>query len=62
MMEWSVAAIGDVCDPTEQRDPRNDPDDNCHYVDITGIARDHKAVVRGGRHGEGLARWSVSTR
>ena len=25
MMRWSAAAIGDICEPAEQRDPRNDP-------------------------------------
>ena len=33
----TVAAIGDVCDPTEQRDPRNSPAGKLHYVDIAGI-------------------------
>ena len=44
-MEWSVAAIGDVCEPTEQRDPRNDPAGEFHYVDIAGIDRVHKSIV-----------------
>ena len=44
-MEWSVAAIGDVCEPTEQRDPRDDPAGEFHYVDIAGIDRVHKSIV-----------------
>ena len=44
-MEWSVAAIGDVCEPTEQRDPRDDPAGEFHYVDIAGIDRVHKGIV-----------------
>ena len=44
-MEWSVAAIGDVCEPTEQRDPRDDPAGEFRYVDIAGIDRVHKSIV-----------------
>ena len=44
-MEWSVAAIGNVCEPTEQRDPRDDPAGEFHYVDIAGINRVHKSIV-----------------
>ena len=42
MMAWSAVAIGDICEPTEQRDPRRDPAGEFHYVDIAGIDRIHK--------------------
>ena len=44
-MEWNVAAIGDVCEPTEQRDPRDDPASEFHYVDIAGIDRVQKSIM-----------------
>ena len=44
-MGWAVAAIGDVCEPTEQRDPRSDPAGKFHYVDIAGIDRVRKTIA-----------------
>lgn len=44
-MRWGVAAIAEVCEPTEQRDPRQNPAGEFHYVDIAGIDRVHKAIV-----------------
>ena len=46
MMGWSAVAIGDICEPTEQRDPRRDPAGEFHYVDIAGIDRIHKTIVQ----------------
>ena len=44
-MKWGVAAIAEVCEPTEQRDPHQNPAGEFHYVDIAGIDRVHKAIV-----------------
>ena len=44
-MGWAAVAIGDVCEPTEQRDPRSDPAGKFHYVDIAGIDRNRKAIA-----------------
>ncbi|MDE2822027.1 MAG: restriction endonuclease subunit S [Chloroflexota bacterium] len=44
-MKWGVAAIAKVCEPTEQRDPRQNPAGEFHYVDIAGIDRTLKAIV-----------------
>ena len=45
MMGWSAVAIGDICEPTEQRDPRNDPSGKFRYVDFAGIDRLHKTIT-----------------
>ena len=45
-MRWGVAAIAEVCESTEQRDPRQNSADEFHYVDIAGIDRVHKAIVK----------------
>ena len=44
-MRWGVAVIAEVCEPTEQRDPRQNPAGEFHYVDIAGIDRTLKAIV-----------------
>ncbi|MDD9981466.1 MAG: restriction endonuclease subunit S [Gammaproteobacteria bacterium] len=44
-MKWHVEAVADVCEPTEQRDPRQKPASEFHYVDIAGIDRTRKAIV-----------------
>ena len=44
-MRWSGAAIAKVCEPTEQRDPRQNPAGEFQYVDISSIDRTHKAIV-----------------
>lgn len=44
-MKWGLSAIAKVCEPTEQRDPRQNPAGEFHYVDIAGIDRTLKAIV-----------------
>ena len=44
-MKWGIAAIAEVCEPTEQRDPRQDPAGEFHYVHISGIDRVLKTIV-----------------
>ena len=44
-MGWDVAAIADVCEPVELRDPRQDPAGKFHYVDISGIDRTCKVIA-----------------
>ena len=44
-MKWGTAVIAEICEPTEQRDPRQNPADEFHYVDIAGIDRVHKTIV-----------------
>ena len=42
---WATTTIRDVCEPTEQRDPRRGPSGEFHYVDIAGIDRAHKTIA-----------------
>jgi len=44
-MEWPLQPIGAMCERTEQRDPRDEPDSSFKYVDIAGIDRVSKAIV-----------------
>ena len=45
MTVWRTVSIGDVCERTEQRDPRREPDAQIQYIDISGIDRSHKVVA-----------------
>ena len=45
MMGWNTAIIADVCEPTEQIDPRREIPGEFQYVDISGIDRTHKVIV-----------------
>lgn len=45
MMKWSIATIADVCEPTEQIDPRREIPGNFQYVDIAGIDRTYKRIA-----------------
>ena len=45
MMGWNTATIADVCEPTEQIDPRREIPGEFQYVDISGIDRTHKVIV-----------------
>lgn len=40
-MKWGTVAIAEVCEPTEQRNPRQDPAGEFHYVDIAAVDRVH---------------------
>ena len=44
-MGWNTATIADVCEPTEQIDPRREIPGEFQYVDISGIDRTHKVIV-----------------
>ena len=44
-MKWHVEAIAEICEPTEQRDPRQDPASEFQYVDIAGIDHTLKAIA-----------------
>lgn len=43
-MAWNVTTIDDICEPTEQCDPRREPTTQFRYVDITGIDRVRKTI------------------
>ncbi len=45
MTPWPEHRVGDLCMPTELRDPRRDPADTFRYVDIAGIDRTTKTIV-----------------
>lgn len=45
MMAWLAQTLGDLCAPTEQRDPRRDPGRTFRYVDIAGIDRKAKTIM-----------------
>lgn len=42
---WRWARLGDVCVPTETRDPRREPEQIFKYVDITSVDNLEKRVV-----------------
>ncbi len=44
-MGWDIATISDVCEPTEQCDPRREISGEFNYVDIAGIDRIHKTIA-----------------
>lgn len=45
-MAWPTQTLGDLCAPTQQRDPRRDPAHTFRYVDIAGIDRTAKTIMR----------------
>jgi type I restriction enzyme S subunit len=45
-MNYPQAQIGQLCLPTEQRDPRDTPDRPFKYVDISSVDKDLKAIVQ----------------
>ena len=44
-MAWETETIVNVCEPTQQFDPRRVPSNEFRYVDIAGIDRIHKTVA-----------------
>lgn len=45
-MTWLQTTIGQVCEPTEQRDPSGNGGHTFRYVDIAGIDREAKTISR----------------
>jgi hypothetical protein len=45
-MNYPHAQIGQLCLPTEQRDPRDTPYQPFKYVDISSVDKDLKAIVQ----------------
>jgi len=39
------AKIGDLCQPTRQRDPRHNPEDSFFYIDISTVDKDNKCIT-----------------
>lgn len=45
-MKWLAVPIGKVCLETGQRDPRTEPDNTFHYVDLSAIDRESKRITK----------------
>ncbi len=44
-MKWIDLQIGQLCLPTELRDPQTVPDAPFKYIDISSVDKDHKAII-----------------
>ncbi|MCX6922839.1 MAG: restriction endonuclease subunit S, partial [Verrucomicrobia bacterium] len=44
-MKWPSTTIGQLCLPTEQRDPTASPDKPFRYIDISAIDKDAKRIT-----------------